>query len=62
MSLWEVPDEATQLLMQNFYTNLWEKKLSKFEALRLAQETVRNERRFKSSIYWAAWILAGEVW
>jgi CHAT domain-containing protein len=36
-SLWQVPDKATQVLMQRFYENLWRKKISKLEALRLTQ-------------------------
>jgi CHAT domain-containing protein/tetratricopeptide (TPR) repeat protein len=39
-SLWKVNDAATSLLMEEFYTNLWQKKLSKLEALRKAQLTV----------------------
>src|SRR5262249_9040853 len=36
-SLWGVPDAATQALMTRFHRNLWEKKMSKLEALRDAQ-------------------------
>jgi CHAT domain-containing protein len=36
-SLWKVDDAATQALMVEFYSNLWEKKLPKLEALRQAQ-------------------------
>jgi CHAT domain-containing protein len=36
-SLWKVDDTATQLLMKEFYTNLWQKKMTKIEALRGAQ-------------------------
>jgi CHAT domain-containing protein/tetratricopeptide (TPR) repeat protein len=36
-SLWQVDDSATQALMLEFYRNLWDKKLSKMEALRQAQ-------------------------
>jgi CHAT domain-containing protein len=36
-SLWQVPDEATQVLMERFYDNLWSKKLPRGEALRQAQ-------------------------
>ena len=39
-SLWKVDDAATQALMTEFYRNLWEKKLGKFEALRQAQLTM----------------------
>jgi CHAT domain-containing protein len=36
-SLWKVNDAATSLLMEEFYANLWQKKLPKLEALRQAQ-------------------------
>lgn len=36
-SLWQVPDEPTEVLMERFYSNLWEKKLPKLTALREAQ-------------------------
>jgi CHAT domain-containing protein/tetratricopeptide (TPR) repeat protein len=42
-SLWDVPDRATQLLMERFYDNLWQKKQSKFDALREAQLWVMKE-------------------
>ncbi len=35
--LWQVDDAATRKLMTLFYTNLWEKKLPRLEALRQAQ-------------------------
>ncbi len=42
-SMWSVDDVATQTLMIEFYRNLWEKKLSKGEALRQAQlEMIRG--------------------
>jgi CHAT domain-containing protein len=36
-SLWKVDDAATQTLMEEFYRNLWQRKLGKLEALRQAQ-------------------------
>jgi CHAT domain-containing protein len=39
-SLWNVSDAATSVLMEEFYKNLWQKKLSRLEALRRAQLTV----------------------
>jgi CHAT domain-containing protein len=36
-SLWKVDDRSTQELMRRFYTNLWEQKMSKIDALREAQ-------------------------
>ena len=42
-SLWKVDDAATSVLMEQFYANLWSKKLPKLEALRQAQLTVLNK-------------------
>jgi len=42
-SLWKVPDKATEVLMSRFYENLWEKKMSKIEALREAQRWLLHE-------------------
>jgi tetratricopeptide (TPR) repeat protein len=42
-SLWKVDDTATTVLMEQFYTNLWVKKLTKLEALRQAQLAVLND-------------------
>jgi CHAT domain-containing protein len=36
-SLWSVPDKKTEELMQCFFHNLWDRKMSKLEALRSAQ-------------------------
>ena len=42
-SLWKVDDAATQVLMREFYTNLWQKKLGKLAALRQAQLRMLRE-------------------
>lgn len=58
MSLWEVDDEATSLLMTSFYKAL-AKGLSKADALKAAQKAVKNykPKDFSSPYYWAAFIL-----
>lgn len=57
MSLWQVDDEATSLLMEDFYRNLLLKKLSVNEALHLAQENIRKQKKFSNPYYWAGWVL-----
>ena len=58
MSLWEVDDEATQILMTQFYRNLLSGQ-SKRQSLHYAQKYLReyNNGRFDEPKYWAAFIL-----
>jgi len=42
-SLWSVDDDATKVLMTEFYRNLWDNKLGKLAALRQAQLTMLKE-------------------
>ena len=42
-TLWPVDDVTTVILMDEFYQNLWQKKLPKLEALRQAQLTVLKQ-------------------
>ena len=58
MSLWEVDDQATSLLMTAFYKEL-AKGRSKADALKAAQKAVREckDKDFSSPYYWAAFIL-----
>jgi CHAT domain-containing protein len=59
-SLWRVPDSATAALMERFYRALLAGNRRPAEALRLAQESVRAERRWSAPYYWAGFTLAGE--
>lgn len=54
-SLWKVPDEATALLMQHFYTYLFSKH-SVRDSLRLAQEDLRSAG-YHDPYYWAAFVV-----
>ena len=55
MSLWKVNDQATQLLMTEFYNNWIGKHQSKREAFRNAQNTVRTQ--YEEPEYWAGFII-----
>lgn len=56
MSLWEVDDDATQLLMTEFYRN-YVNGMTKMDALLNAQKIVRTTVGFEDPEYWAAFIL-----
>lgn len=56
MSLWKVDDDATQILMTEFYRNYLSGK-TKHESLRLAQHSLRNTPIYNNPYYWAAFIL-----
>lgn len=58
MSLWEVDDEATQLLMTSFYEKLVS-GMSKREAFVKAQQFLRTtqDKKFDNPRYWASFIM-----
>jgi len=56
-SLWEVDDQATSHLMEEFYAQL--KKTNKREALRQAQLTTK--KKYEHPYYWAAFQLTGQI-
>ena len=61
VSLWSVSDQATELLMRQFYTH-WLRDAdqpSKAEALRRAQSDVRRTPGFADPRFWAAFQLVG---
>ncbi|NEQ64851.1 MAG: CHAT domain-containing protein, partial [Symploca sp. SIO2D2] len=62
VSLWQVPDDATQELMVEFYTNLYERKLDKAQALRQAMLTMlKDEAGNPDPQDWAAFTVIGEA-
>ncbi len=59
-SLWEVDDAATSELMKVFYRNMLQQGMKPGEALRAAQNTIRQQPEWRSPYYWAAFTLQGE--
>jgi CHAT domain-containing protein len=59
-SLWKVDDEATAELMKHFYTNMLQKGMRPAEALRSAQNTLRQNPQWQSPHFWAGFVLQGE--
>ncbi|UCH93156.1 MAG: tetratricopeptide repeat protein [Candidatus Aminicenantes bacterium] len=59
-SLWKVDDEATKELMINFYRNMLEKNLEKTEALRQAKLALIKNKKYRSPLFWSAFVMYGE--
>jgi CHAT domain-containing protein len=57
-TLWKVDDEATSILMQDFYKNI--KTMEAIDALRLAQVQLSNNPKYSHPYYWAAAVLLGD--
>ena len=58
-SLWFVSDEATSLLMTQFYQELNNTQVTKAEALRRAQAVILQDNKFSHPFYWSAFVLVG---
>lgn len=59
-SLWKVEDKATAELMKQFYANMLQKEMPPGAALREAQNSIRQNPRWRSPYYWAAFTLQGD--
>ncbi len=57
-SLWRVDDQNTAILMERFYANMIDKKMSIPDALRNAQLQLLKQRGFTPSD-WGAWMISG---
>lgn len=58
-SLWPIHDEATSLLMTEFYRQLREPGVSKAVALQRAQAKLTGLTRYRHPGYWSAFVLIG---
>jgi CHAT domain-containing protein len=58
VSLWEVADQSTALLMEEFY-RLLAQGINKGEALKKAKEYLRM-KGYESPYFWAPFVLIGD--
>jgi CHAT domain-containing protein len=59
-SLWKVDDDATAELMKHFYEALFQKGMAPAAALRYAQLTLAQNKRWESPYYWAGFVIQGQ--
>ena len=57
VSLWSIPDKATQLLMTQFYQNCLEADMTMRQALKAAQQWMRAQENYQNPYYWAGFVL-----
>ena len=60
VSLWDVNDEGTSELMARLYREMFGKKISPAKALRLAQISLINSKKWNNPYFWSTFILQGE--
>lgn len=60
VSLWNVNDEATSVLMTRFYRAMILKDIQPSSALRCAQLSMRQEKKWSSPYFWAPFTFQGD--
>ncbi|NEU76225.1 CHAT domain-containing protein [Hassallia byssoidea VB512170] len=60
VSLWQVNDDGTAKLMQEFYTEMLKQGKSPTVALRAAQMKLWQDQKWQNPYYWSAFTLQGE--
>ena len=60
VSLWDVSDSGTAELMVRFYYGMLKEGMRPAAALRAAQVSLMNDKRWASPYYWASFTLQGE--
>lgn len=59
-SLWQINDQSTAVLMQQFYKQMLQQGKTPASALRAAQRKLWQNPEWRSPYYWAAFIVQGE--
>ena len=60
LSLWQVDDKGTSVLMQEFYKQMLEENKTPIQALRAAHRKLWSNPDWRNPYYWAAFTLQGE--
>ena len=61
-SHWSVDDESTQLLVSNFFKNLKQvKSMKSSEAMRLSMIKLFKNKKYSHPIFWAPFVLVGQL-
>lgn len=60
LTLWNINDQSSSVLMSNFYSEMKKNNLNPSAALRKAQLTMLKDVRWSSPYYWAAFQLQGD--
>jgi CHAT domain-containing protein len=58
-TLWPVNDEASAMLVSEFYTQIRDPTVSRAVALQRAQVKVLRTRGYEHPVYWAPYVLVG---
>ena len=58
-TLWHINDQATSMLISNFYQQLKDPDNTKARALQQAQISVLSDRRYRHPSYWSPFLLIG---
>ena len=60
LSLWQVSDESTCHLMENFYWHFAKNRQTKTRALQLAMQAVKAKEEYAHPYYWAPFVIMGD--
>jgi CHAT domain-containing protein len=60
VSLWNVNDEGTSVLMQEFYKQMLQENKTPAAAMRSAQIKLSQDPKWQNPHYWAAFTVSGE--
>ena len=60
LSLWQVSDESTCYLMENFYWHYVINRQTKTKALQLAMQAVKAGKEYAHPYYWAPFVIMGD--